>query len=179
MIEGFGSRRPQIIRVLRLRNIISYCYSLAFLDSLFQMAKIKPTAQQTTGLSSVKKVSGVHENTKNKRSSKKKKKKERNGQQNHLALGMWKYRYRFIAFFLSLDKQNWILCECNIFTEDTVGTFASVFSVKFKLSYNNINIALFLYEWKGYCHAFFGIIFVSCQKRYTKVLKSNSKCFWT
>jgi hypothetical protein len=52
------------------------------------MAKIKPTVHQTTGLSSVKKVSGVHENTKNKRSSKKKKKKERNGQQNHLALGM-------------------------------------------------------------------------------------------
>jgi hypothetical protein len=52
------------------------------------MAKIKPTVQQTTGLSSVKKDSGVHENTKNKKSSKKKKKKERNGQQNHLALGM-------------------------------------------------------------------------------------------
>jgi hypothetical protein len=74
MIEGFGSRRPQNIRILRIRirKIGSYC-SLAFLDSLFQMAKIKPTVQQTTGLSSVKKVSGVQENTKNKKSSKKKK----------------------------------------------------------------------------------------------------------
>jgi hypothetical protein len=90
MIEGFGSRRPQNIGILRIRicNIGSYCYLLAFLDSLFQMAKIKPTVQQTTGLSSVKKDSSVHENMKNKKSSKKKKKKERNGQQNHLALGM-------------------------------------------------------------------------------------------
>ncbi len=66
------------------------------------MAKIKPTVQHTTGLSAVKKDSGVHENMKNKKSSKKKKKKERNGQQNHLALGRWKIPI-YSVFFLSIN----------------------------------------------------------------------------
>jgi len=86
---------------------------MAFLDSLFQMAKIKPTVQQTTGLSSVKKDSGVHENTKNKKSSKKKKK-ERNGQQNHLALGRWKKPTFCIFFFLLLNKIK-SCANCTIF----------------------------------------------------------------